>query len=93
MLPLSPDAARCVIQRIIGVPDWASVPALAIDRVYWTADFGIRAGAQLCCDGENLYVRMTAEEADIRAEYTAPCSPVYEDSCLELFFMRADGSS
>ena len=31
---------------------------------------------------------MSAVEKDIRAENTEPLSPVYEDSCLEFFFMN-----
>lgn len=84
------DSVFYTIRKADGGPDWKYVPALAIHRVYWTRDFGIRAAAQLCFDKENLYVRMTAEETDIRAENTAPLSPVYEDSCLEFFFKRPD---
>ena len=38
-----------------------------------------------------LYGAPVAEA--IRAENTAPLSPVYEDSCLEFFFMRAGGKN
>ncbi len=88
-----PDATRCIIQNIPAPIDWNAVPVLAIDCINWTPDFGIRAKAQLCHDGENLYVRMRAVETDVRAENTAPLSPVYEDSCLEFFFMRAGGKN
>ncbi len=80
------------IKKIPSPVNWDTVPVLPIDRVCWTPDCGIRAQAQLCYDGEHLYVRMTAQEADIRAENTAPLSPVYEDSCLEFFFMRENGT-
>ncbi len=77
-----------VIRRINGLPDWGSVPVLPIHRVLWTEDAGIRAWGQLCCDGEGLCVHLWAAEKEIRAENTSPRSPVWEDSCLEFFFMR-----
>jgi len=71
-------------------PDWGSVPVLQIDNVLWTEDYGIRARGQLCYSDDALFVHLSAAEKDIRAENTAPLSPVYEDSCLEFFFMFAD---
>lgn len=76
-----------MIKRVSGDIDWGSVPALSLDNILWEPDCGICAGAQLCHDGERLYVHLRAVEKDIRAEYTAPLSPTYEDSCLEFFFM------
>lgn len=75
-----------MIARVSGEPDWSAIPSLPIDRVLWTEDAGIRAAGQLCCDGEKLYVHLRAVEKEIRAENTAPLSPVWEDSCLEFFF-------
>ena len=83
---LSIREAPYTIRKVKGTVDWERIPAFAIDRVLWTEDTGIRAGGQLCHDGENLYVRLFAKEEEIRAEYTAPLSPVYQDSCLEFFF-------
>ena len=71
-------------------PDWSDVPVLQIDNVLWTEDFGIRAQAQLCYSDEALFVHLSASEKDVRAENTEPLSPVYEDSCLEFFFMIVD---
>ena len=82
------SAETYVIRRVDGPPDWESVPMLPIDRVLWTEDTGIRAWGQLCCDGEGLCVHLWAAEKEIRAENTALRSPVWEDSCLEFFFMR-----
>ena len=79
------------IVRTAGEPDWARVPALALDNILWEPDAGVRASGQLCHDAENLYVRLKAVEKDIRAEYTAPLSLVHLDSCLEFFFMPEDG--
>lgn len=82
--------ALYTICRVEGVVDWEQIPTFAIDHVQWTDDFGIRAGGQLCYDDENLYVRLFAVEDEIRAEYTAPLSPVFQDSCLEFFFGSDD---
>ena len=80
------EAESYTVLRISGSPDWDAVPVLPIDQVLWKEDAGIRARGQLCHDGENLYVRLSADEEDVRAEYTEPLSPVYRDSCLEFFF-------
>ena len=77
--------------KISGNIDWDTVPVIPIDKVLWTEDHGIRAQGQLCYDEEFLFIHQSAVERDIRAENTAPLSPVYEDSCLEFFFML-DGS-
>ena len=82
--------ALYTISRVEGAVDWTQIPKFAIVHVQWTEDFGIRAGGQLCCDSENLYVHLFAVEDEIRAEYTAPLSPVFEDSCLEFFFTGED---
>ena len=75
----------------IQTPDWASIPAVTLHNQPWLAPCGIEAAAQLCHDGENLYVRMTAKEAHVRATLTGPLSQVCEDSCLEFFLApRAD---
>ena len=75
------------ITKVEGEIKWEQIQEIPIDKVLWTEDYGIRAKGQLCYDDENLYVHMSAVEKDIRAENTEPLSPVYEDSCLELFFM------
>lgn len=74
------------IKRIFGAPDWAEVPALQVDQHLWLESDHIAMQAQICYDDEALYVRMTAVEPRIRAEYDAPLSMVCEDSCMELFF-------
>ena len=60
---------------------------LYLDQILWEPDCGVRAGGSIRHDGDNLLVHLWAKEKDIRAEYTAPLSPVHEDSCLEFFFM------
>ena len=76
-----------MIIRTGGMPDWTEVSTAELPHILWEPDCGVRAGAQICHDGLNLYVRMQAREKEIRAEYTLPGSPVHEDSCLEFFLM------
>ncbi|MBQ3373012.1 MAG: hypothetical protein IJG40_07765 [Oscillospiraceae bacterium] len=71
--------------------DWAEVPTISVDSILWEPDCGVRANGQFCYDEENLYVHLWAIEEHIRAEYTAPLSPVHKDSCLEFFFMPTEG--
>ncbi len=75
-----------VITKVRGAIDWDSVPVMPVDKVLWTGDTGIRAAGQLCYDDGALYVHLRAAEKAVRAEYTEPLSPVWEDSCLEFFF-------
>ena len=79
-----------VILKVNSIPDWNAVPVLAVDTILWEPDCGIRMTQQLCYDETALYVRQRAWEANIRAEYSAPLSPVHEDSCMEFFFSIAD---
>ena len=81
-----------VIPSVIDL-DWSDVPVLLVDHVWWTEDAGVRASGQLCYDDEYLYVHLAAVEKDIRAVNTEPMSPVYEDSCLEFFFMLPDAGN
>ncbi len=76
------------ITKTSGKTDWATIPALPIDRVLWCEDTGIRAIGQLCYSDDFLYVHQSAVEKEIRAEHTKSPSPVYEDSCLEFFFLH-----
>lgn len=67
-------------------PEWEKIPAVTLTHQPWLAPCDIEASAQLCHDGENLYVRMTAKEKNIRATLTGPLDQVCSDSCLEFFF-------
>lgn len=78
---------RGTIPKVSGEPDWSAVNTLELDQILWEPDCGIRAFAQLAYDDERLYVHLRAVEKDIRAENTELLSPVYQDSCLEFFFM------
>ena len=78
---------RYTITRRDEIREKTGFPELHMDQILWEPDCGIRAKAGICHDGQNLYVYLSAKEADIRAEYTDPPAPVHEDSCLEFFFM------
>ena len=51
------------------------------------------ASAQICYDEEALYVRLSAKEKHIRAEYTGPLDMPCQDSCLEFFFCPMEGDN
>ena len=91
--PTNSDGDVYLITKVEGSVDWNSIPTTEIDKVLWVEDAGVRARGQLCYDDENLYVHLSATEKDIRAENTAPLSPVHEDSCLEFFFSLDDGAN
>ena len=72
-------------------PDWNAAEKVELTHQPWLTPCAIRAWAQLCHDGENLYVRMEAEEENIRATVTDALSAVCADSCLEFFFAPMAG--
>lgn len=75
------------VVKITGAPNWENVPVMPIDNLLWTDSIDVTAQAQLCYDGDNLYVRLEAVEPHIRMEETDPMSEPCLDSCLE-FFVR-----
>lgn len=79
-----------VIPRADGTPDWDGVPALDVSCALWAPDGGVRMTQKLCYDDSAIYVFQRSQEPNIRAEYTAPLSPVHEDSCMEFFFSLTD---
>ena len=91
----SDDVKSYTIARVSGEPNWDGIAQLDIDDAEWTDSFGISAHAQLCHDGEAIYVRMWADEQDIRATYTPDdvLAKCYEDSCLEFFLSPVAGDS
>ena len=84
-----------VVSRVDGEPDWESIPQLEIDNQQWLEPVVITAHAQLCYSDEAFYVRMWAEEANVRAEYPESdlLAKTYEDSCLEFFISPVPGDS
>ena len=71
--------------KMLERPDWDAVPAVELKHTGWLEACPIEAKAQVCCDGENLWVRMEAVEAPIRATLTGKLDAVCTDSCLEFF--------
>lgn len=67
-------------------PNWQTVPKLTIENIPWYEPTEIKAWAQVCHNENTLFLRMEAEEKNIRAEETELLSQVCNDSCLEFFF-------
>lgn len=78
------------IAKASGAPDRDAIEPLRADCVLWESDCGVRMEQKLCYDDTALYVFQRAWESDIRAECSAPLSPVHEDSCMEFFFSLTD---
>ena len=90
------DASKSyTVARITGEPNWDDIDQLDIDDAEWGDSFGISAHAKLCYDDQALYVRIWAEEQDIRATYLPddPDAKCYEDSCLEFFLAPMEGDA
>lgn len=68
------------------IPVWDQIQPLELRHTGWLSPAPVNAWAQLCHDSENLYVRMEAEEAPVRATLTGKLDQVCDDSCLEFFF-------
>ena len=80
------------IVKTSGAPGWDAIEPLRADCVLWEPDCGVRMEQKLCYDDTALYVFQRAWESDIRAECSAPLSPVHEDCCMEFFFCPAAGN-
>ena len=65
---------------------WEQIPKAELSHTGWLPVTAVKAWAQLAYDAEFLYVKMSAEEADIHAEYTGVLDQPCMDSCLEFFF-------
>ena len=79
------------ITRTHGAPDFSVVDTLPIDTLLWSPEVPITAQAQICYDETALYVRLSAQEPNIRAEERGPLGVPCEDSCLEFFFCPIAG--
>lgn len=75
----------------LSAPDWSVPEKAALAHTGWATPCPISAQAQLCHDGENLYVRMEAEEQPVRATLSGLLDQVCDDSCLEFFFAPVPG--
>lgn len=77
--------------RRVDCPDWGQIPPVTLLHTGWLPPCGVSAWAQACHDGERLFLRLWAEESDIRATLTGPLEQVCDDSCLEFFFAPLPG--
>ena len=74
-----------IVKRVTA-PEWEKIETVTLHHQPWLTPNTVEAKAQLCHDGEKLYVRMTAKEEKIRKELTGILEQVCNDSCLEFFF-------
>ena len=72
-------------------PDWNKAEKVELVHQPWLEPCAIRAWAQMCHDEENLYIRMEAEEKNIRATLTGLLDAICTDSCMEFFFAPCAG--
>ena len=79
------------IARTYDAPDFSAVEVLPIDTLLWCPEVPITAQAQICYDETALYVRLSAQEPNIRAEERGPLGVPCVDSCLEFFFCPIEG--
>ena len=79
------------IKKISDTPDWSAIPSLPIDQVHKADTAPVRAWAQVAYDRSSLFVRLRAEEDNIRMEESGPLANTWEDSCLEFFFSPVEG--
>lgn len=70
----------------VETPDWDAIPAVTLQHTPWLTPNGVTAQAQLCHNGQTLFLRMQAREPEIRATLEGPLEQVCNDSCMEFFF-------
>jgi len=90
--PTERERKKYTIVRKPEVLDWKKIPTAVLTHAWWSKTADVLAKAQLCYDDENMYVRMSAEESDIRAEHTDLLGRPGEDSCLAVCFSPVSGS-
>ena len=81
------------IARTYDAPDFSAVEALPIETLLWCPEVPITAQAQICYDETALYVRLSAQEPNIRAEEQTQTGMPCLDSCLEFFFAPIIGNN
>ena len=84
------------VEKIVKKPkdfEWSKIPMIPIDYQVEPTEAEVSAIAQICYDEEALYVRLSAKEKHIRAEYTGPLDMPCQDSCLEFFFSPMEGNN
>ena len=71
---------------------WEKVPYLDINTPLFVGEeVFITAKGQICYDENALYVRLSCDEEEIRAEEKNPLGEVCADSCMEFFFCPMEG--
>ena len=72
--------------------DWTKIPSLDINTpLFEGEEVFISAKGQICYDENALYVRLSCDEEEIRAEEKNPLGEVCADSCMEFFFCPIEG--
>ena len=79
------------VKKVSGTPDWSAIPSLPIDQIHRANTSPVRAWAQAAYNGKSMFIRLRAEEANIRMEESGPQASTWEDSCLEFFFSPVNG--
>lgn len=77
----------------LSAPDWTVPEKVSLTHTGWLAPCPISATAQACHDGENIYIRMEAEEQPVKATLSGLLDQVCDDSCLEFFLAPVPGES
>jgi len=80
-----------MIQKCGMQPDWEKIPSLSMEETYLEPVPQVKAWAQVAWNEEFFFVRLRAQEEEIRAEETGPVGTPCEDSCLEFFFAPVEG--
>ncbi len=65
---------------------WDKIPSLSICEPLEQVEVTIHAWAQICYDDMALYIRLSSDEKNIRAELNGVLDEVCNDSCMEFFF-------
>ena len=72
-------------------PRWDAVPSVDLRHTGWLPPNAVCAAAQACHNGQTLFLRLEAQEPEIRATLRGPLDMVCNDSCLEFFFAPMAG--
>lgn len=66
-------------------PEWEKVEAVSLTHTGWIDPCEVAARAQVCHNGEVLWVRLSAEERTIRATLTGLLDSVCKDTYIEFY--------
>ena len=72
-------------------PVWENIPSLSMEFYYKDPVPEVQAWAQVAWNEEFFFVRLRAQEPEIRAAESGPVGTPCEDSCLEFFFAPVEG--